>query len=132
MQLSGHHILIVEDEVLIAMDLADIVRDAGAKVVGPATSIDQALAFLERETVTAAVLDVNMGDHVSLAVATRLRSDCIPFIYHSGQFNELSSAPWPVAPIVSKPASADTLLARLIEVVTKDNENSSTSRRSDN
>ena len=45
--LSGRRVLIVEDEALIAMLAEDFLKELGVTVVGPATSIDDAIAMIE-------------------------------------------------------------------------------------
>ena len=77
-ELKYHKVLIVEDEVLIALDLVDIVSSAGALPVGPAGSVRQALRYLESTDVTAAILDVNLGNEDSLEIACWLRAAGIP------------------------------------------------------
>lgn len=119
MRLDHQHVLIVEDEFFIALDLEDSVRDAGANVVGPAANVKDALALLDAETVTAAILDVNLGRELSLAVAQRLERDQIPFIYHSGQTTLLGSPAWPKATVVNKPAMPIALIAALAEAIKK-------------
>ncbi len=115
LELTYHKVLIVEDEVLIALDLADIVSSAGALPVGPAGSVRQALRYLESTDVTAAILDVNLGNEDSLEIACWLRTAGIPFIYHSGHFSEKNPPrSWPVAPLARKPAASNTLIATLV------------------
>ncbi len=114
-ELKYHKVLIVEDEVLIALDLVDIVSSAGALPVGPAGSVRQALRYLESTDVTAAILDVNLGNEDSLEIACWLRAAGIPFIYHSGHFSEKDPPrSWPVAPLARKPAASNTLVATLV------------------
>jgi DNA-binding response OmpR family regulator len=72
MNLHSHRVLIVEDEIFIAAELEDTVRDAGAQVIGPAMSAPDALRLIENQHITAAILDVRLGDHDSLDVARRL------------------------------------------------------------
>jgi two-component system, response regulator PdtaR len=112
--LSSHKVLIVEDEVLIALDLVDIVCGAGAAVIGPAVTVKQAHEHLDANAVTAAILDVNLGNENSLEVARRLRTAGIPFIYHSGHFDE-GNRLWPLAPLARKPAEPKTLIAALVK-----------------
>ncbi len=58
MTLGSARVLVVEDEMLIALDLADVVETGGGKVVGPAASVKQALALVKEEVPDAAILDV--------------------------------------------------------------------------
>ena len=110
--LDLNNVLIVEDEVLIALDLVDVVCSAGGHAVGPAVSVRQAHEHLNENLVTAAILDVNLGNEDSLDVARRLRCAGIPFIYHSGHFDQ-GDRSWPLAPLARKPADARTLIAAL-------------------
>ncbi|TNF19851.1 MAG: response regulator [Rhodobacteraceae bacterium] len=111
MQLEHQQILVVEDDFLIAMDLAETLREAGAEVVGPAATVAQALELLSGQPITAAVLDVTLGKDVSLAVAQRLAGAGIPFVYHSGQIALLRGAGWPKAPVINKPALPSVFVA---------------------
>lgn len=72
-------ILVVEDSVLIALKLADMLESLGLGVVGPAPSIDRARTLLEAHRVDAALLDVNLdGAHV-FPLAAELQERGIPF-----------------------------------------------------
>ncbi len=119
MDLENEQVLIVEDEFLIAMDLTETIRDAGAEVVGPAASVSEALELLSTHQVSVAVLDINLGKELSLAVADRLTRDQIPFVYHSGQIPLLDASDWPAAPIISKPAIPTVLTAAIAEAAKK-------------
>ena len=46
-RLTGKRVLVVEDEALVSMLIEDELRDAGAEVVGPAISVDDALRLVE-------------------------------------------------------------------------------------
>jgi DNA-binding response OmpR family regulator len=109
MDLTGVTALVVEDECLVALDVGDTLAEAGAKVVGIAASCEEALLIIEREQVSAAVLDVNLGAETSRRVAERLAAERIPFVFHTSQ--TVSDRPaWMTAPIVSKPCSRLELL----------------------
>ena len=54
--LSGERVLVAEDECLIAMDLADLFETAGANVIGPASTVQEALNLLTSEKVDRACL----------------------------------------------------------------------------
>ncbi len=110
MPLTSYSVLIVEDEFLIAIDLADIFGDANALVVGPAATVSEALKLLDDQVIHAAVVDVNLREENSLAIALALESAGIPFIYHTAHA-ELGTLGWPVAPIVKKPSNPATLVA---------------------
>ena len=119
MVLNGHRILIVEDEIVVAMDLVSIIRDAGAEVVGPAMSVREALRLIESHEITAAIVDVNLGKEDSLPVALRLVDANIPFVFHTGNGTKVSMEPWPQAPIVEKPAAPEKLIAAVAALAKK-------------
>ena len=76
-------VLIVEDEVLIAIDMQLELEDGGFRVLGPARSVRSALALLETSAPDAAVLDLNLRDELVTPVALALRQNGIPFLLAS-------------------------------------------------
>lgn len=117
MLLENQHILIVEDEFLIALDLEETVHEAGAQAVGPVGTVGEALALLAQQNVSGAILDMNLGSELSTAIAEQLQQREVPFIYHSGQSDLLSDPSWPKAPVVSKPATPTALVEALAGVI---------------
>jgi DNA-binding response OmpR family regulator len=106
-------ILVVEDESLLALDIADQIRDAGFEVVGPATSVAKAQELLREVGCDAAVLDVNLCLETVEPVAIALQARGVPFLFLSGNSREqlspgLQSALW-----LSKPVLPAVLLAAL-------------------
>jgi DNA-binding response OmpR family regulator len=63
---------VVEDEMLVAWLLGDMVADLGCAVVGPAAGVNQALAMIDPEAINAAVLDVNLNGQLSYPIADAL------------------------------------------------------------
>lgn len=60
-QLDGHPILIVEDDLLVAEDLAVSLQDEGAKVIGPPDLLAEAMDLASQtRKMDGAVLDVNL------------------------------------------------------------------------
>lgn len=72
-------ILVVEDEVFIALDLAATLEEAGYRVLGPATTVAAALRLLGQERPDAAVLDMNLRGEIVTPVARLLRQMAVPF-----------------------------------------------------
>ena len=82
--LAGLRVLVVEDDMLIAIHIEEVLQDLGCVVVGPVGKLDAALRMADDEALDAAVLDVNVrGGHV-YPVAERLRARGIPFALASG------------------------------------------------
>lgn len=74
----------VEDEYFIADDLAQALEEAGAAVIGPVSTSDEAFALLERERPDLAILDINLKGEVSFAVADELARRELPFVFATG------------------------------------------------
>ena len=79
--LKGARVLVVEDEFMVAALLGDTLAALGCEVVGPAAEVAEALELLERETIDAAVLDVNIGGEMVFPVADALASKDLPFVF---------------------------------------------------
>ncbi|WP_210529435.1 response regulator [Rubellimicrobium arenae] len=82
--IAGKRILVVEDEMIVAMLIEDILTDLGATVVGPAARVNRAIELLSAEPVDAALLDVNLAGEVTTPVAEELRRRGIPFAFATG------------------------------------------------
>ncbi len=76
-------ILVVEDEVLLAIELEEALREAGFEVLGPAGSVSQALNLLGVSRPDAAVLDVTLNGKKVTPVAMLLNSLGVPFVLAS-------------------------------------------------
>ncbi|HVB88767.1 MAG TPA: response regulator [Beijerinckiaceae bacterium] len=76
--------LIVEDEIMVAMHIEDLLTELGCEVVLLATSLDQALFSASEAEIDFAVLDINLGGRASFPVAAVLRERGIPFLFASG------------------------------------------------
>ncbi len=81
---AGRKVLIVEDEALVAMLVEDALLDTGFAVIGPAATVEEALALLEREAPDAVVLDLNLAGETSTPVADWLAARGIPYVIATG------------------------------------------------
>jgi CheY-like chemotaxis protein len=107
-------IMIVEDQMLIALDLESNLIERGVKVAAICASAAQALQMLDRFRPDAAVLDFVLRGGNALPVAEALRERGIPFIFATG-FSDSSRIPSAFAdtPIVSKPYEAKAVFNAL-------------------
>jgi DNA-binding response OmpR family regulator len=106
-------ILVVEDEMLVAMLIEDVLGDLGHQVIGPAMRIETALAVIENQAVDFAILDINIAGKQSFPVADRLKELQVPFIFASGYgFDGLIDKYKEIA-ILQKPFTPDQLEAAL-------------------
>jgi CheY-like chemotaxis protein len=78
-------VLLVEDEIMVAMMVEDILAELGHTVVGTAMQLEPALVLAREAAVDVAILDVNLeGGVQTTAVAEVLRGRNIPFLYSTG------------------------------------------------
>ena len=77
-------VLIVEDDYILATDLAWCVEAAGYGIIGPVPSVDQALAAIDEERPSAAILDIQLLDEKCFPVADRLVEIGVPFVFLTG------------------------------------------------
>jgi DNA-binding NtrC family response regulator len=108
-KLSGIKILVVEDEILVAMDLADFLADSGCTVAGPASSVEQGMRLVEQEAIDGAILDVNLRGEMVFPLADALAERSIPFVYVTG-YGKLLRACNHDRPVLQKPYSSQRLL----------------------
>lgn len=83
MSLNGKHILVLEDEPIIAFALEDMLIEEGA-TVSVFSSIEQAREGRANETFDYAILDVNLHGSKSYPLAYELKADDIPFAFATG------------------------------------------------
>ncbi|QUS35143.1 HWE histidine kinase domain-containing protein [Falsirhodobacter algicola] len=108
------HVLLLEDQLLIAMDVEAMLEEAGFTRISLARNVAQALEILETGGVELAMLDVNLGHETSIPVAEALRARAIPFVFATG-YDEGSALPGGMqdVPVVRKPYDADNLVETL-------------------
>lgn len=97
--------LLLEDEVMIALELRFQLEERGA-AVAYARTCREALALLsEGRRFDGAVLDVNLGGETCEPVARRLAVRRVPFVLHTGDFRAHGELVERLgAPVVAKPA----------------------------
>lgn len=111
---GGAHVLILEDEPLVALDLAATVEAADGKVVGPFASVAEALAALDDADIAAAILDANLSDGEVTPVAMLLRERGIPVVVVTGKgLPDRLCQSHPDLPVYSKPAEPRRVLEHL-------------------
>lgn len=100
--LSGHTVLIVEDEPLIALDIAEALRDAGASVL-TAHRLADGLRLARHPDLSAGVLDFGLSDGLGTELCHALTQRGVPFVLHSG-YQHVHDACRPGI-VVAKPAA---------------------------
>lgn len=117
--LSGRRILIVEDEAMLALDLEFAFEDAGAHVLGPAVSLEQALALIGGlPEIDVAVLDVDLAGKPVIPVAEALAAIGVPFVFHTGHGDRIDLlARFPGARLLMKPVLTARLVAEVASLL---------------
>jgi CheY-like chemotaxis protein len=110
-------ILVVEDELFVAMLVEDLLGELGCEVVGPAASASEAARAAEREVFDFALLDVNLGDgQTSFETAEILRGRGVPYAFVTGYGDQGVRPDLRDVPVLSKPIDPRHL-ARVIEAL---------------
>ncbi|MCK1282598.1 response regulator [Bradyrhizobium sp. 44] len=108
--LLGRRLLVVEDEYMIAADLARALEDRGAEVIGPAGSVEDALNLVAAEQrIDGAVLDINLRGERSYPVADALRTRGVRFVFTTGYDAWAIPDAYAAVPRVEKPVNIKAL-----------------------
>ena len=105
-------VLHVEDEPLIALDIEQHLRKSGARVIA-AANLEAALSMATHPHLSAAIVDLRLGQDSAIALCRRLVARSIPFIVHTGYAADAVQQEWPTIPVIQKPATPQKLIASL-------------------
>ena len=107
-------VLVVEDEVIIALDLSETVRDMGYRVEGPYATRGHAMIAIDQDMPDFAILDVMTADGEVFPLADALTEAGVPIIFHSGHCTKSEIATrYPSAQAAEKPCPPDILMAMI-------------------
>jgi DNA-binding response OmpR family regulator len=116
--LAGANLLVVEDNYLLLMDLEAVLLGAGADVVQPCRTIEDALRLSETEGISAAILDVRIGADSVAPVARKLAARGTPFLFYTGQLgNDPMMSEWSNCRTISKPALPQVTVKAVAELL---------------
>jgi CheY-like chemotaxis protein len=101
-------VLIVEDEAVIALDLAQSLTEMGFNPI-VAGSVVSALLIIQSRKVDFAILDYRLGERTTDQIATILREDHVPFVLCSGSQLGLAGRVFEGVPLIPKPYTQDLL-----------------------
>jgi CheY-like chemotaxis protein len=96
-------VLVVEDEMLVAMNIEDMLLDLGHEVSGMASRLDTALALAREGSFDAAMLDVNLAGENSFPVADALAERGVPFLFATGYGLQGIEERYRDRPVLQKP-----------------------------
>jgi PAS domain S-box-containing protein len=115
--LSGIRVLVIEDEPLVAMDIASRLAEAGCEVIGPAGTLEKARSLIETAEFDAALVDANLaGDPVDELAAALTRRK-VPFAFVTGYGRDALPQGFREAAMIGKPFTEKALLATIERIV---------------
>ena len=113
--LAGKRVLVVEDHIIIAMDLAHELAAQEAKVIGPVGTLDGALKAIKDTDLDGVILDLNLGGRTAFPVADALADRNVPFVFATGYAYDILARHANV-PRLEKPTPAN-VICRALEAV---------------
>jgi CheY-like chemotaxis protein len=115
---KARRILIVEDEILLAMNLEDMLVELGHDVVAVATRIPEAMTLAANSDIDLAILDLNLSGALSFPVAEILRARGVPLLFATGYGLQGLAEEYKTEFVLAKPYGIDELESALNKVTT--------------
>ncbi|WP_420136270.1 response regulator [Sphingomonas sp.] len=110
-------VLIVEDEMTIALLLEEMVEDLGHEVAGLAMRLPQAMELAQSRPLDLAILDVNLDGHMSYPVADLLKDRGVPYVFATGYGAPGIEAPYRNGVVIKKPYVMDDIRGAIADAV---------------
>jgi PAS domain S-box-containing protein len=107
---AGNTIMLVEDEPVVAMMMAETLMDLGFRVAGPYAGLSEALAAAVEAQVDGAILDMNLNGSLVYPVAEVLKAKGIPFVFITGYGTESVDRRYQQVPLLQKPIDRNALV----------------------
>jgi DNA-binding response OmpR family regulator len=115
--LAGLRILVVEDEMLVAMLIEQMLQELRCDVIGPVSTVEDAIAAVRTQRLDGALLDMNLHGKSSSLAADELLDRAVPFLLVTGYVSsDRDLAVLKTAPRLKKPFDMDDLRDRMLEV----------------
>jgi CheY-like chemotaxis protein len=116
--MSGMTVLVVEDDFIVAYDMQMMLEEQGARVLGPASSLEEAQELVRKERPTVAVLDVNLNGDYVFPLAAELLAKEVPFLFATAYADDERMFPQATrsAPRLAKPVLPNVLIAQLMRL----------------
>lgn len=109
--IAGHSILVIEDEPLVAMEIASLLEDEGAVIAANAASLPEARAMVAAGGFDVALLDGNLQGQSVEEIAQMLVEAGTPFAFVTGYGRENLPAAFGDRPLIGKPFTREALIA---------------------
>jgi CheY-like chemotaxis protein len=113
-RLNGLRILVAEDEYFIAEEIVELFEEAGANVIGPAQTVDDAMALVSAgKPLHGAVLDISLHGEMVFPVADELVRRGVPFVFTTGYDESTLPARFSTVTRCEKPVDPSKILGAL-------------------
>lgn len=113
-QCRQRKLLVVEDEVLVAMQMAMLMENLGWSIVGPASSLKEADQLLaDEEEIDFAILDVNLRGESVFPIAETLHQRGVPILFHTGYDSLVEADRFEGCGTIFKPAPVNLIVSRI-------------------
>lgn len=101
--LRDKHILVVEDEMMVLIMIEDMLAELGCTTVLSASTVEQALEWIDTQRIDAATLDVNLHGKDSYPIADALIARGVPFVFVTGYGRQGLRKDYHAYPTLKKP-----------------------------
>jgi CheY-like chemotaxis protein len=114
------HVLLVEDEELVAMTMVEELQSRGWLIVGPAGTLEEAQALVSSGVhLDAAILDINLQGRWVHTLADELKARGVPFVVCTGYEMIDPDGRFATAPLIAKPIAPHRLGSALEELINR-------------
>ena len=112
-------VLVVEDEIMVAMLVEDMLHDLGHLPVGPAARLAAGIGLAETEQLDLAILDINLGNEKSFPIADILTRRGIPVIFATGYGAKGLDERFASFPVLTKPFEDSTFANAIVTALAR-------------
>ncbi|MBW9115545.1 hypothetical protein JNB88_18055 [Rhizobium cauense] len=118
-------VLLVEDDYILATELANALEDRGAIIVGPCATVEDATRQLDAREPTLVVVDINLGQGISFDLPRILMKRGLSFVFMTGYDRHVIPSEYSGVPFYQKPIDVDDFADKLMRLGVADCEGSS-------
>jgi CheY-like chemotaxis protein len=119
-ELQGRRVLVIEDEILVAMDIETVLSDAGLEIAGRAGTLPQARRLISELDYDLVLLDGNLGGEFVGELAASLAARHVPFAFATGYGRDGVPEGFRDRPVLAKPFTPEQLLGMVRRLLTRD------------
>lgn len=101
--LAGRRILVVEDELILAMGIVAEIEDHNGVALGPVATLDGGIAALQEQKPDACIVNINLGPEKVYDLADLLIDEDVPFVFASSEPRAAIPSRFSDVPLHTKP-----------------------------